>query len=111
MGKQVKTIPDEIRAKVIEIVNSFNQGELRKKGCLFEVRFKGKFLYLDRVDSYRESPICRLKYNGHFEEWEFAIFKWSSERYDSEEWFFPGSQFVNGTIEGAMKAGMAAYPV
>lgn len=71
---------------------------------------KGKFLYFDRVDSYRKSPICRLKYNGDFENWEFSIFKWSSEKYDSEDWFFQGSQFVNGTIEGAMKACMAAYP-
>ena len=44
-------------------------------------------------------------------DWEFAIFKWSSEEYDSDEWFFPGSQFVDGTIEGAMKAGLEAYPV
>jgi len=43
--------------------------------------------------------------------WEFAIFKWSSERYDPEEWMFPGSEWVDGTIEGAMKAGLQAYPV
>jgi hypothetical protein len=43
--------------------------------------------------------------------WEFAIFKWSSERYDPDEWMFPGNQYLNGTIEGAMKAGLEAYPV
>jgi hypothetical protein len=43
--------------------------------------------------------------------WVFAIFKWSREQYDLDEWFFPGVQHVDGTIEGAMKAGMEAYPV
>ena len=42
--------------------------------------------------------------------WEFAIFKYSDERYDPDEWLFPGSEHVDGTIEGAMQAGMAAYP-
>ena len=48
---------------------------------------------------------------GKMDNREFAIFKWSSERYDPEEWFFPGSEYVDGTIEGAMKAGIEAYPV
>jgi hypothetical protein len=32
------------------------------------------------------------------------------EVYDSKEWFFPGSQDVDGTIEGALRAGREAYP-
>jgi hypothetical protein len=44
-------------------------------------------------------------------DWGFAIFKWSSERYDPDEWMFPGSELLDGTIEGAMKAGLQAYPV
>jgi hypothetical protein len=55
-------------------------------------------------------PICRLKYTGDINNWSFAIFKYSDERYDSDEWFFPGSGHVDGTIEGAMKAGLEAYP-
>jgi hypothetical protein len=43
------------------------------------------------------------------EDWSFAIYKYSDERYDEEEWFFPGSEHVDGTIEGAMKAGLEAY--
>jgi hypothetical protein len=43
--------------------------------------------------------------------WEFAIFKWSTERYDPDEWFFPGAEYVDGTVEGAMMAGLHAYPV
>jgi len=33
---------------------------------------------------------------------EFAIFRWSSKKYAPDEWMFPGSEFVDGTIEGAM---------
>ncbi len=36
---------------------------------------------------------------------------WSTEIYDPDECMFSGSEFVDGTIEGAMRAGMKAYPV
>jgi hypothetical protein len=41
----------------------------------------------------RNSPIhlCRLRYCGN------------------DEWLFTGAEKVNGTVTGAMKAGMAAY--
>jgi len=51
-----------------------------------------------------------VKYNGEIDNWDFAIYKYSREKYDPDEWFFPGSQYANGTIEGAMRAGLAAYP-
>jgi hypothetical protein len=41
--------------------------------------------------------------------WEFAIFKYSDERYDPDEWMFPGGEELDGTIEGAMRAGLKAY--
>ena len=56
------------------------------------------------------SQICRLTYTGDMEDWEFAIFKYSSERYDPDEWMFPGSGELDGSVEGAMRAGLAAYP-
>ena len=43
--------------------------------------------------------------------WDFAIYRHSKERYDPDEWFFPGTEFVDGTVIGAMQAGLAAYPV
>jgi hypothetical protein len=52
-----------------------------------------------------------LKIYGKMDDWDFAIFRWSSETYDPEEWMFPGSELVDGTIEGAMLAGLEAYPV
>ena len=40
----------------------------------------------------------------------YSIYKYSDEHYDEEEWFFPGNEHVDGTLEGAMKAGLEAYP-
>jgi hypothetical protein len=43
--------------------------------------------------------------------WDFAIFRYSREFYDPDEWMFPGAGHVDGTVEGAMRAGLEAYPV
>ena len=67
--------------------------------------------FLDRYDYGNPGPICRLTYTGKMNKWEFAIFKWSSETYDPDEFFFPGAELVDGTIVGAMLAGLEAYPV
>jgi hypothetical protein len=102
-------IPDEIKAQVNEIVARFNEGS-RDPTCFYAARFRGSYLYLDRSDFGRIGPICRLKYTGDMNNWEFAIYKYSSERYDPDEWF-PGDEYVDGTVEGAMMAGLMAYPV
>ena len=109
MGK--KLIPDEIREKVSVIVEEFNQQELKTTDVRYIARFQGRFLYLDRIAYGKKEPVSRMEYFREINEWEFAIFKWSTEIYDPEEWFFPGSELVDGTIEGAMRAGMKAYPV
>ena len=41
--------------------------------------------------------------------WEFAIYKYSDNCYDPSEFMFPGTEFVDGSIVGAMKAGIKAY--
>ena len=107
MGK--KLIPDDIREEVTNIIDKFNKKELQGSGCTYVSKFRGKFLYLYRYVYGKEIPTCRLKYNGKLDDWEFAIFKWSSESYDPDEFFFPGIDLVDGTIGGAMKAGIEAY--
>lgn len=105
-----KAIPDEVRKQAEEIVEGFNRKTFRDSDCYYAMRIQGKFLYLDRCDFGKVGPICRLTYTGKVDGWDFAIFKWSSEAYDPDEWMFPGSEYVDGTIEGAMKAGLDAYP-
>jgi hypothetical protein len=104
-------IPEAVKTHVAAIVQRFNTAVIRNPHCQYVPRYRGKFLYLDRQDYGRLSPICRLEYTGKMEDWSFAIYKYSDERYDEEEWFFPGSEHVDGTIEGAMKAGLEAYTV
>ena len=111
MSKMKKDIPDDVKEKVLDIVERFNRENSRRPDCYYTARFQGKYLYLDRSDYGNIGPICRLKYTGKMDDWRFAIFKWSSERYNPEERMFPGSELVDGTIEGAMKAGLQAYPV
>lgn len=105
-----KTIPEEVKREVGEIVADFNRTALKDPNYYYVTRYRGSYLYLDRFDYGRTGPICRLTYTGTMDKWDFAIYKYSDARYDPEEWFFPGSGHVNGTILGAMKAGLEAYP-
>ena len=104
-----KSIPDNVREKVLEVIERFNKKTFHGVNCYYIARFQGKFLYLDRNDYGQIGPICRLKYKGEIDNWDFAIFKWSSETYDPDEWMFPGSEYVDGTVNVAMKAGLEAY--
>ncbi len=103
-------IPAEVKTQVAEIVERFHTTEIRDSRCRYVPRYRGRFLYLDREDYGRLHPICRLEYKGKMDDWSFAIYKYSDERYDDKEWFFQGSGHVDGTIEGAMRAGLEAYP-
>jgi hypothetical protein len=105
-------ITKEIQQNVSDIIDAFNKKTFKGSADFMYIpKFKGNFLYLNRKEFDMISPVARLKYSGNIKKWEFAIFKWSSESYDPDEWFFPGVQYVDGTIEGAMKAGLDAYPV
>ena len=105
-------ITKEIQQKASDIIDAFNQKTFKGSADFMYIpKFKANFLYLDMKERDRLTPVARLKYTGDIKKWEFAIFKWSTETYDPDEWFFPGVQHVDGTIEGAMKAGLAAYPI
>jgi len=105
------TISDEIKEQVQKIVDEYNRTDLRKLGCKFVCSYKSKFLYLSLDEGFPQlAPTIRLKFTGDIKKWEFAIFKWSSETYTTDYFFIPGSEFVDGTVLGAMKAGIAAYP-
>jgi hypothetical protein len=102
-------IPVEAKEKALRDIARFNQEVLADSKRRYVPRFKGKYLYLDREDFGSVGPICRLEYNRRKRCWEFAIYQYSAGRYNPEEWLFPGSDLVDGTLEGAMKAGMKAY--
>ena len=99
-----KSISEEVKKNILKEVDKFNKNEL-KKHYKFNAEIRGKFIYL----KLNNEPRGRLKYNGDLENLEFAIYKYSSSTYDSEELFFPGSGYLNGTISGALKASFEAY--
>jgi len=51
-----------------------------------------------------------MTYTEEMDAWEFAIYKYSDERCTDHK-MFPGMGEVDGTVEGAMRAGLMAYPV
>ena len=112
-------IPSEIKMEVQKMIDefnlaNFNDDEFKKFGIIgYSARYRGKFLYLDRDDFGEPSPICRLTWNGKMDNWDFAIYKYSDNCYDPDDWFWimPGSVKVDGTVQGAMLAGMEAYEV
>ena len=110
-GRKPFSIPKPIREQVDRIVADFNQKIIKNPQCFYVPRYRGNDLYLDRHNYGSIGPIARLKYRGELTNWEFAIYKYSNNRYDPNDWFFPGVEQVEGTVEGAMKAGLAAYPL
>lgn len=105
-----KAIPDDVRAEVKAYVAQFNREVVKDPHRYFSARFRGKYVYFDRDDYGHIGPRARLTYTGDLEQWEFAIYKYSDERYDPDEWMFPGAGHIDGTVEGALRAAMAAYP-
>ena len=108
-----KEIPAEVRDEITRIVQKFNKKTFkgREDQVFYFAEIKKNFLYLKRKEYGKLAPVARLTYTGDMKEWEFAIFKWTWDGYDPDEFFFPGAEFVDGTIEGAMKAGLEAYPI
>lgn len=106
-------IPQATKKKIIERIDKFNRETFQDivNEVYYVPEFKGKFLYLKRMEYGDYSPIARLTYTGGINDWIFDIYKYSIEKYDPEEIFFPGEEYLDGTIEGAMKAGLEAYPV
>jgi len=105
-----KSIPKEAKDQIEKRVAEFNQNVIGDPDFYYHTRYRGRFLYLERFVNGLSMPICRLEYTGSMDNWGFAIFRYSNERYDPAAWMFPGVEHVDGTIEGAMKAGLKAYP-
>ena len=105
-------IPEDIQEQVNNIISRFNKMTFGpKSGIEYIAEFKGDFLYLNRIEKYKPGPIARLKFAGKMNNWKFVIYKYITCSYDPDEHFFWGAEHVDGTIEGALKAAQAAYPV
>ncbi len=100
-------IPQEVKTQLEQEVTTFNQTKLAKASFTFDIITRGKHIYLNV--HHQGGPtykLGRLGYEGDVTDMEFVVYKYSSERYAPEEMFFPGTEHLNGTIQGAMKAGL-----
>ena len=104
------SIPKDIQQQVSTIVEQFNRTTMNAPRNYYAVRFRGRFAYVDHCQQGRVGPMCRLEYGGDMKEWGFAIYKYSRNGYDADEFMFPGSEHVDGTVPGALKAVREAYP-
>jgi hypothetical protein len=90
----------------------FNEKKLSKTTIRYVPKIRGKFIYLMRTLYNGElEHVCRLEYDGYLESMSFAIYRYSIEKYDPSEMFYDGREHEDGTLEGAMKAGLVAYPI
>ena len=105
----MKSIPAEAHLEVDRIVKKFNFETFGKSHRSFVARIKGRHLYLSVSDGSHVSPRCRLTFTGKMDSWEFAISIRSEEKYDAATPTFPGSDHLDGTVAGAMKAALQAY--
>jgi hypothetical protein len=103
-------IPENVQAQIRERIERFNGEVIQDAELGYVPRFREQYVYLDRNERRSVSHIGRLTYNGDVDDMAFAIYKYSSERYAPDEQMFPGSEELDGTVEGAMHAGLIAYP-
>lgn len=109
----ITKIPLKIKKEVNLIIKDLNNRTFDNTGNdSYVASFKGSYLYIDRNGNHYEKPcpVCRLEYTGDTRRWKFSIYRYSLMDYDPEEWMFPGAELVDGSIEGALKACLKAYP-
>lgn len=104
-------IPEDVKEAVIQRVQAFNKAHKTQ----FQVEFKGKYCYLSKIHATywsraADTKLGRLEWSGDIDKLEFVVFRYSREIYDPNEYLFPGREDLNGTIEGAMRAGFKLYP-
>jgi hypothetical protein len=109
MGKV--NIPAEIIEKANSEIARYNAAHYASdSGIAYRAYAKGNYLYVDRNEYGQDVKTFRLLFNGKIDNWDFEIFKWSSEKYTDDTFGMPGEQYLNGTISGAMKAADKLYP-
>jgi hypothetical protein len=109
-SKSVK-VPEDVKEAVLQRVQAFNK--VHKTD--FQVVFKKQYCFLSKVfPSFWSKPVetklGRLEWTGDIEKWKFAVFRYGRSFYDPDEFMFDGAQKLDGTIEGAMRAGIELYP-
>jgi len=71
------------------------------------LEFKRGYACLSRIEKDGAlTKIGRLPYLPQTDEWDFTVYKYSTGRYDPQEWGYPGREFLDGTLTGVLQAGL-----
>ena len=78
-----KSIPDSVVERLRERLETHARQNWPSCKSV-SVRSRGGFAYVDvqGTEDPEPEPICRLKYTGSIDTWEFAYFTWAREAYE-----------------------------
>lgn len=118
-GSGGKKIPENKKREVTQRIKTFAGENYAGKYTRLDIRFRGKFCYIDAftepyvsedwpesreemIERLRNTPthLCRLRYFGG-DEWGFAFYTYSNEKYELS--VFPDGSFT-GKPEDAFAA-------
>jgi hypothetical protein len=104
----METIPKKITEQAAEAVRKFNEKQFLEGDMEYLYTIDGKYVYLKMRRKKNISPIARIEFTGDPKAWKFAVYNPATESF-SENTEFPGVEYIDGSIEGAMKAGVSAF--
>ncbi len=123
-------IPDAVKRRTEERIRRFAEENYAGRYTRLEIRFRGKFCYIDAYEEPQEMPgwppehwpeskeeflerlrntplhLCRLRYFGDEERWGFAFYTYSNETYELS--ILPSGDFY-GTPEEAFDTAASVY--
>jgi hypothetical protein len=123
-----RTIPDSIKPRVCKRIQDYAEKHYAGKYARIDVRFHGKFCYIDAYTEPDEPEdsllkmtgetreeyfkrmcswplhLCRLRYFGDENRWSMAFYTYSHEKYEP-------CIFDNGSWEGTPEEGFATSAV
>ena len=104
-------VPIRVQSEIMDRVQKFNRKYLSEEKSQYYSDARGKFIYFRRTinNGYFEG-VFRLTYVEGLKNMPFALYRRDTGKYDANAHGFFGEEFVNGTIEGALTAGIMVYP-
>jgi hypothetical protein len=88
-----KQVPDAARKLLLGQLKGF-------AGQPLQVEFRGRYGYI----SHAGSPLCRLGYRGALDDWDFAIYRYTRDRYDADVFGMPDHDSTQECLSVALRA-------
>ena len=94
-----KKVTHKFTTEQIELLKERTETFNKTNKSQYQLKFKGQFCFVARMDTKKvffgifgggsmETKIGRLKNTGDIEKMDFAVYKYSRENYDADEFFF-----------------------